>query len=76
MNLRAAIRGRSTSGSTFRARRSVAAYIDVDGIIYRSQLSSRPSVGSRIDVEGFAVVVVGCKDVAGGGVIVHATRAK
>ena len=52
-------------------RRPVAAIVTVDGKPFRTQLSEKPDVGTKIDV-GFPVVVTEAKAVFGGGVLVQA----
>jgi len=67
-------RNRSGLGPSAEREQGVPAVVLVDGRRITISLAEKPPVGARLDV-GYPVVVVESKDVAGGGVIVAATRA-
>jgi hypothetical protein len=54
-------------------RQGVSAVVTVGDTRISTSLRAKPRVGATLDV-GFPVIVVQTKDVAGGGVIVAATR--
>lgn len=67
------LRNRLVDDSRY-TRRLVAANVTVDGSVHRMRLRRKPVVGSTLDL-GFPVVVTAVKSVAGGGVLVVASRA-
>jgi hypothetical protein len=54
-------------------RRSMASLVRVGGEQLWVELASQPPVGAILDV-GFPVVVIECKHVAGGGMLITAER--